>query len=243
MTQPATGKEPLMHIVRRGDIPRWRAIGIRAAAVLLGVLFSMAFANIVSGLTPIQLISTMWKGVFGDPELPASTRINVPLAIRDTAELLCIALALAAAFRMRFWNIGGEGQVLMGALATAIVMIRLGDKVSAPVLFLLMFLAAIVAGGIWGLIPAFFKAHWNTNETLFTLMLNYIAIQLVSYYYNGWKGKASTLGKLNKATRAGWFPKLVESKNPDNWFSALLVGIHRNVIPLLVQIVTQGEHT
>ena len=235
MMQPSIGKEPLMHIVKRGEVPRWRAIGIRIAAVLIGVLISMAFANIVSGLTPVQLITTMWKGVFGDPKIPASTRINVPLAVRDTAQLLCIALALAAAFKMKFWNIGGEGQVLMGALATAIVMIKVGGKVPTPVLFLLMLLAAIVAGGIWGLIPAFFKAHWNTNETLFTLMLNYIAIQLVSYYYNGWKGKASTLGKLNKATRAGWFPKLVESKNPQNWFSALLN--QRYAINILVVLV------
>ena len=95
--------------------------------------------------------------------------------------LTCIAIGLAPAFKMRFWNVGAEGQMLVGGIATAFWMINFAGKMNTVMLFLCMAISAVVAGGIWGLIPGFFKAKWNTNETLFTLMMNYIAIQLTSF--------------------------------------------------------------
>ena len=99
---------------------------------------------------------------------------------KDVAILLCISLALTPAFRMRFWNLGGEGQILIGALATAACMIVLGKSLPNVVLIPVCILAALGAGAIWALIPAACKAKWNTNETLFTLMMNYVATQLVA---------------------------------------------------------------
>ena len=99
--------------------------------------------------------------------------------IRDTMILLCIAIGLAPAFKMKFWNIGAEGQILIGGACSAAVMIYAGDKMSPILLLIVMFIASAIGGMIWGMIPAVFKAYWNTNETLFTLMLNY-PIQSVS---------------------------------------------------------------
>ncbi|MGI6239316.1 MAG: ABC transporter permease, partial [Christensenellales bacterium] len=123
--------------------------------------------------------------------------------------LLCISIALAPAFKMRFWNIGAEGQVLVGGLATAAVMIHFG-AMPTWLLFATMAVASMVAGMIWGLIPAIFKAIWNTNETLFTLMLNYVAMQVVTYFIIFWENPkgSNSVGLINMATKTGWFPPL-----------------------------------
>ena len=87
-------------------------------------------------------------------------------------------------------------------------MICLGDKIPNALLILISLLAALVAGGIWGLLPAFFKAKWNTNETLFTLMMNYIATQLSAFFIIVWevpKG-AGKIGIINQNSEAGWLP-------------------------------------
>jgi simple sugar transport system permease protein len=127
--------------------------------------------------------------------------------------MLCVAIALTPAFKMKFWNIGGEGQILMGGLATATVMIFGADKLSPPLLILTMLASSIVAGLVWGLIPALFKAKWNTNETLFTLMMNYIAIQLVMFFNIIWDttGGAGYIGTINQSGREGWFSTTIAS--------------------------------
>ena len=115
---------------------------------------------------------------------------------------------------MRFWNIGGEGQVLIGGLATAACMICLGDKLPNWLLICTMVAASIAAGAIWAVIPAIFKAKWNTNETLFTLMMNYVATQLVAFFVILWevpKG-AGKIGIINQSTEAGWLPQIGDYK-------------------------------
>ena len=100
--------------------------------------------------------------------------------------------------------------MLIGCLATAACMICLGDKLPNGLLILIMIVAAIAAGALWGFLPAFFKARWNTNETLFTLMMNYIATQLAAYYIIVWevpKG-AGKIGIINQNTNAGWLPQI-----------------------------------
>ena len=148
-----------------------------------------------------------YEGAFGSVRRTWVTLQNLSI-------LLIISLALTPAFKMRFWNIGGEGQVLMGCLASAACMIELGGKIPNAVLILLMVVCSIAAGAIWGVIPAIFKAYWNTNETLFTLMMNYIATQLVAYFIIIWevpKG-SGTVGIINMSTNAGYLPNLFGSK-------------------------------
>jgi len=145
--------------------------------------------------------------------------------LRDLVTLLCISVALAPAFKMRFWNIGAEGQVLIGGLATALVMVEFGNSLPTPLLFLVMVVSSIVAGGIWGFLPAFFKANWNTNETLFTLMMNYVATSLVASATDIMRGTASSLGKLNMSTQAGWMPMFLGQRYNVNILVVLILTI------------------
>ena len=194
--------EPLIRVVKRGEAPSSRRkIGVRLAAIALALVIDALFIYFVTGLNPLSVYGVMVGGTF-------STAMRFSWAMRDLASLLLIGIALAPAFKMRFWNIGAEGQVLMGALATAAVMVNLGGRVSSWALFAAMLLASVLAGALWGFIPAWFKARFGTNETLFTLMMNYVAIQLVACCVNIWRGQASGLGKLNMKTKAGWFPQL-----------------------------------
>jgi simple sugar transport system permease protein len=192
--------EPFVRIIKRDGATMGNKILTRAVAILLALVVDAIFIFLVTGLNPLSVYVVMFNGTF-------LTTVRFSWAMRDLVTLLCIGIALAPAFKMRFWNIGAEGQVLMGGLATALVMVKCGQQLPTPVLFLTMFLASVIAGGIWGLIPALFKAYWNTNETLFTLMMNYVATSIVACMTNIMRGKASSLGKLNMANQIGWFPQ------------------------------------
>lgn len=197
--------EPLFHIAKRDALPVYAAWGIRILAIILALILAAAVTVFLTGKNPLKIYQTMFNGAFGSP-----TRIwNL---FQGIAMLLCVSLAVTPAFKMRFWNIGAEGQVLIGGLATAACMILLGDKVPNAVLILIMIVASMAAGAIWAVIPAFFKAHWDTNETLFTLMMNYVGIQLVSFFVTVWevpKGSGQ-IGIINQSTRAGWLPAIGE---------------------------------
>ena len=166
--------EPLFHITKRSNISIAKSIYIRAIAIAAALLLCAVVTVVLTGDNPISVFVTIYKGAFG--------KGRSLVTIHDIAILLCISLAVTPAFRMRFWNIGAEGQTLIGGLATALVMFFWHDTLPTALLLILMFLAGVIAGMIWGLIPAFFKARWNTNETLFTLMMNYVAIQLIEYF-------------------------------------------------------------
>ena len=129
---------------------------------------------------PLQVYATIFNGSFGSPR-------KVWVLLQNIAMLLCIALAVTPAFKMRFWNIGGEGQVLAGALAAAACMICLRNTLPNALVIVCMCVSSILAGALWGFIPAYFKAKYNTNETLFTLMMNYVATQLVAYFVIVWE--------------------------------------------------------
>lgn len=200
-------KEPLLRIAKRSNMPTYQAWLIRGVALLIVLLVCCLFIWIV-GRVPIgEAIYQMWKGTFGEPGNAVSMRIKCWDSAIYAAKLLCIAVALAPAFKMKFWNIGAEGQVLIGALATAYVMHEF-TSLPSPLLYLLMFIACIVAGGIWGVLPAVFKAKWGTNETLFTLMMNYVAMKIMDYFYNAWKGQASSMDAINRETQIGYLPKI-----------------------------------
>ena len=180
------------HVVKRSTIPTWKAMLIRVIAVLAALLLCAVLSIFMINANPIKFISTMFVGVFG-------TTARIWAFSKDAAILLCIALAITPAFKMRFWNIGAEGQTLIGALAAVAVIVYLGDSLPEGVLLLLMLVAAVLIGAIWGGLPAFCKAIWGTNETLFTLMMNYVATGLVSYFLLLWTPSGSSvLGRLDK---------------------------------------------
>lgn len=177
------------------------------AAILLALILCAVITTITTGINPIQVYESIFTGAFG-------TVRKTWVTLQNTAILLLIALALTPAFKMKFWNIGGEGQVLMGGLAAAACMICLADKLPNVLLIVCMIIASIAAGAIWGFIPAFFKTKWNTNETLSTLMMNYIATQLVAFFTIVWevpKGSGK-IGIINQDSKLGWLPQIFGSK-------------------------------
>lgn len=167
------------HIVKRDDIVWWKAWMIRVISVVLALIVCGVITISLTGINPVKMYLTMIEGAVGTNRL-------VWNLFQNTAILLCVSLAVTPAFKMRFWNIGAEGQVLIGGLATATCMIFLGGKMPTPLLIFVMFILSVLAGAVWGLVPAYFKTRFNSNETLFTLMMNYIAIQIVDYFTLEW---------------------------------------------------------
>ncbi|MBO5077184.1 MAG: ABC transporter permease [Clostridia bacterium] len=194
----ASTKEPLIHITRRSTIAPWKGIVIRIAAIVVAFLLCSMLAYFLIGAKPADFLINFFQGLFGINRMSANIRLW--MLAKDTAILLLIALALTPAFRMKFWNIGAEGQVLISALAAAAVTYYFGDKLAKSewLLLLLMLAASITAGIIWAVIPAIFKALWNSNETLFTLMMNYVATYFVAFCLVKWTpDSSSVLGILD----------------------------------------------
>ncbi|MBQ6859239.1 MAG: ABC transporter permease [Clostridia bacterium] len=213
-----THHEPLMRIVKRSESTFKHKVIIRLIAVLLALVIDAMFIFFVTGLNPFAVYTTMFQGTFSNP-------MRFSWAMRDLASLLLVGIALAPAFKMRFWNIGAEGQVLVGALATAAVMVYYGGKLPNALLYPTMLIAALAAGALWGFVPGVFKAKFGTNETLFTLMMNYVAIQLVACCVNIWRGQASGLGKLNMKSKAGWFPQVFGQRYNINLIVVVLLVV------------------
>ena len=199
-------REPFIRMIRRPQIPMWKAWAIRLGAILISLVFCALVTVLVTGENPFSLYAAMWRGAFGKDYI-WSTMQNVAI-------LLCISLAVTPAFKMHFWNTGAEGQTLIAALATAMCMFFLGDVLPTWLLFVVMIAASILAGILWAVIPAVFKAQWNTNETLFTLMMNYIATQAVSFGIVYWENPSGSnhVGLINNDTKAGWLPSVGGNK-------------------------------
>ena len=190
-------KQSLFHIAKRDTLPWYKAVLIRGGAIVLALIVCAIVTTLLTGENPIKVYSTILYGAFG------------------------------TSFKMRFWNIGAEGQVLIGCLATAACMICLGGKIPNGLLIVIMIVASVAAGALWGFLPGIFKAKWNTNETLFTLMMNYIATQLAAFFIIVWevpKGSGK-IGIINQNTEAGWLPVL---------------GGQRYLLPILLVAILTG---
>ena len=148
MSTPNVHREPLIRIAKRDGIAVWKNWLIRLISVLIAMLLSGLFIYAVTKLNPLKVYAAMFEGALG-------TKRRVWITVRDTMMLLCIGVGLAPAFKMKFWNVGAEGQILVGGVATAGLMIYLGQTgMSTPMMLLVMALASIVAGAVWGVSPA-----------------------------------------------------------------------------------------
>ncbi len=172
----AEKKEPLFHVVKRTDLNFKKLVLIKASAIILGFVFCCLFMLTIASANPIEVISQLFLGNFGTPK-------RVWRMLRDLSLLLLVGLSLIPAFKMHYWNLGGNGQILMSCLGAIICMYYMGNaNVPNAVIVICMILASVSMGIIWAVIPAIFKAHFNTNESLFTLMLNYVAVGIVSIF-------------------------------------------------------------
>ena len=173
---------PLLRLAKRDGMPRGQVWAIRLGSFAAALLIS-ALIFLIMGHNPLGAFGTMVTGSLGKKTAIRQTvRIAIPL--------LGTALAIAPCFKMRFWNIGAEGQITAGAVGASYFALFWADKLPQVPLLIGMAVAGAICGGLWALIPAFFKARWGTNETLFTLMMNYIMIGVVKWLQGGpWEGR------------------------------------------------------
>ena len=228
-----------MHISKRDTISLSKAWSIRAIAILLALIVDGIIIYAIVKMNPLKVYVSLASGAFG-------TSKRMWFTIRDCMILTCIAIGLAPAFKMRFWNVGAEGQMLVGGIATAFWMINFAGKMNIVMLFLCMAISAIVAGGIWGLIPGFFKAKWNTNETLFTLMMNYIAIQLTSFAVSKWENPpgSNSIGTINSkgaVKYVGWIGNMFsDGYNKDFMWTVIIVLVLAALVYLYLKYTKHG---
>ncbi len=169
----------MMQISQRSDLSKRKKAVIRVIAILFAISFAGVFIAIL-GFNPIKVYTEIIMGALGTARrFKATVNITIPLVITS--------LGILVAFKMKFWNIGGEGQIMMGAFSASYVALNYGD-LPRPILLVFMAVAAIIGGALWAFIPAFFKIKMGTNETIFTLMMNYIAIKWITYLqYGPWR--------------------------------------------------------
>ena len=237
---------PLIHISKRDVLPWQKAWLIRGGAILLSMVFMGIVSLMLTGENPFVIYGTLFTGNFGYLG-------RIWTLLFNTAILLGIALALTPAFRMRFWNIGAEGQVLFGGLLSVLVMIGMGKMENSwpnAIVLLMMLLVGVIGGAIWGLIPAIFKAIWGTNETLFTLMMNYVATGLVAFSIQALFPKGTgTMGVVNSSSYLGWLPKI----GTNNYLLTILIVLVMTVLMYIylryskqgyeISVVGESENT
>ena len=198
---------PLFHIRKRGMLKWYQVWKIRLIAILLALIVDAVITTLVTGLNPIDVYATIFKGSFGTPR-------KFWVMMQNVAIMLCVSIAITPAYKMRFWNVGGEGQILIGALVSAACMILLGNKLPSWLIIVLSFMLSTLAGAIWALIPALFNAKLNNNYNLLKLIINYVATQLVAFFIIKWevpKG-AGKIGIINQSTESGWLPTIFDNK-------------------------------
>lgn len=208
-----------IHMKKRDTISPLKAWGIRIIAVILSLIVCALVIVALVHQNPLEVYSGIIKGAAGNER-------RLWVTIREMLVLLLIAVGLTPAFKMKFWNIGAEGQVLMGAAAATALMIYV-KTLPNWLLIIVIIIASCLAGLIWGIIPAVFKAYLNTNETLFTLMLNYVAMQFVTFCIVFWENPvgSNTVGIVNSADRLGWFPEIFGNKYGLNVILVVIVAV------------------
>lgn len=229
-------KEPLIRVVKHAELSRAQSIGLRILAVVLAIAVGGLFIALI-GYNPFEVYYTMVHGCFRSAmAFQATVKFCIPMCIS--------ALGVTLAFKMKFWNIGGEGQLIMGAVFASFFALFCSGM-PHYLLLLVMFIAGFVGGGLWGLIPAYCREKWGTNETLFTLMLNYIALYIIMFLRDGpWRDpEAAGFNKIARfdanamldkvgGIHAGWIIMLV---------LVVLVAIYLNKTKQGYEIGVVGE--
>ncbi len=230
----------MIRIGKRSDMPMWQATTIRLAAIV-AALASLAFFVAFMGHQPMQVYRAMIEGSFATPyRLQETIKVAIPLTIT--------ALGMLLAFKMQFWNIGGDGQMIMGAVLGSYIALNF-TTLPMGVMLPLMTVAGIIGGGLWALIPSVFKTRFGTNETLFTLMMNYVALKIVIFLqYGPWKDPGA-LGfpKIPNFVDAALYPKLFTVHI--GWVIALVLVVavalilNRSTLGYEIAVIGNSERT
>ncbi|NLO40190.1 MAG: ABC transporter permease [Ruminiclostridium sp.] len=205
-----------MQIITRSGTSTKSIIIIRLIAIFAAILVSSIFIGFL-GYNPFTVYTNMLKGSLG-------TVVRFRATLLEMIPLVITSLGILIAFKMKFWNIGGEGQILMGAFGASLVALRI-QGIPPFMMLPLVFIAGFLFGGLWAFIPAFFKARFGANETILTLMLNYIALQFITYLQFGpWRDP-----------KAMGFPKIATF--PDSAILPKVFGVHMGWIVALLLVV------
>jgi general nucleoside transport system permease protein len=191
----------LIRLIKRKEISKFNNIKVRIAAIILALVVASAFLAVMN-FSPMEVFAGMLKGSFGSTYRVRQTIIRaIPLVIT--------AIGISVAFKMQFWNIGGEGQIFMGAFGAALVALNFSN-LQKPVLLVLMAVSAVLCGGLWALLAGALKVYFNTNETIITLMLNYIALKFITLLqYDLWRDKkAMNFPKIANFSKNAILPKV-----------------------------------
>lgn len=212
---------PRIHVVQLGEISKKKMLLLRVVAVF-GAIVTGGLFLLIMGFDPFSVYGTLIQGALETPAMQKETiKIMIPLCITS--------LGVALAFKMKFWNIGAEGQICMGAICASYFAYFHSDLPQA-LLIVLMFLAAFAGAGIWGLIPAVFKVKFGTNETLFTLMLNYIVVYFIQFLKEGpWRDQS--MGGTASMPRYAKVARLPEIPIP------LIGNVHLGWVVMLALVV------
>ncbi len=208
-----------IRLKKRDHIPTIKALALRLAAIIFALIICSFVIISITHMNPVQIYGGVINGAIG-------TSRRAWVTIRDMLVLFLVAAGLVPAFKMKFWNIGAEGQILMGGLASAALMIY-GSSLPNWLLLFFSIAASCIAGMVWAVIPAFFKAKYNTNETLFTLMMNYVAMQIITFCIVFWENPpgSNTVGVINSVTEKGWFPAIFGLKYGLNLILVVIVAV------------------
>ena len=151
-----TKKEPLLRVVKKKEVSTGKSIGLTILALLLAIIAGGIFILAI-GHNPFKIYAAIVQGAW-------RSKIAIKGTIKIAIPLLIASLGITPAFQMKFWNIGAEGQIIMGGIFASYFALFY-DDLPHGVLLILMFVAGMVGGGLWGLIPAYFKTKFGTNET------------------------------------------------------------------------------
>lgn len=193
---------PLLRLAKRETLSPGARWAIRIAAILLALLAGGIVMALAGNNNPLAAYATILDGALGK-------KTAVRQTVKNFIPLLGTALAIAPCFKMKFWNIGAEGQITAGAVCATYFALFWADRLPQVPLLLVMALAGMAGGALWALVPAFFKARWGTNETLFTLMMNYIIIGFVKWLQGGpWEKQPKGSQQIAQFAENACLPKV-----------------------------------
>ncbi len=188
---------------RLQNVPRWFPALVSVAAILVALIIG-GFIILIAGGDPFATYGHIARASFGSLGVFSDTMVKA-------IPLMFIGLACALAFQMRLWNIGAEGQFFMGAWgASTVVLLPILPKDTPQWLFILvMVIAGLVCGAIWGFIPGILKAKLQVNEIITTLMMNYIAVSWVNYFiFAVWTEGGFQMSAM--FPKNAWLPRLTD---------------------------------
>jgi len=231
----------MIRFIKRAEISRTKVTAIHFASIILALLLSAVFIYIFTRQNPFSVYMSMIKGAFG-------SRYRFNEVVIKSVPLIITSLGIGVAFKMKFWNIGGEGQILMGAFAASFFGLRF-SYLPKPLLLSVMAIAGVIGGGLFALIPALLKAELKTNETIVTLMLNYVALKFITYLQFGpWKDpKAIGFPKIANFGDTAVLPKFLGIHI--GWVIAILLVIimyifmNHSKIGYEVSVIGESENT